>query len=218
MVTTVDARTGEPLPGATVSVGGATRSATTNGEGRVRISEIPPGTRTVEVFAPDYAPEFALVRLDAARPTRLSFALEEQTVISLPGIHVEAPRRPSVLETRGFNRRRDGGFGAFLTREEIERSRPFNLSSALRGVPGIVVIPGPFSDARVAMRRSMGTGRCPIQYFVDGMLVSGFNIDDVRPGDVEGIEIYRGASEIPPEFNRGSALCGVIVIWTRIDE
>jgi hypothetical protein len=37
------------------------------------------------------------------------------------------------------------------------------------------------------------------------------------PGDVAGIEICGGAAEIPAQFNRQTALCGVMVTWTRVD-
>lgn len=58
-------------------------------------------------------------------------------------------------------------------------------------------------------------GRCPIQYYVDGTFVALFNIDEILPGDVEGMEIYRGAATIPAEYNKGTAICGLILIWTR---
>jgi outer membrane receptor for ferrienterochelin and colicin len=66
------------------------------------------------------------------------------------------------------------------------------------------------------------------QIFVDGFLVnrrmvgvngnrpSDFRIDDVvSPASVEGIEVYRGLSTVPPEFLNPDAVCGVIAIWTR---
>jgi hypothetical protein len=34
---------------------------------------------------------------------------------------------------------------------------------------------------------------------------------------IGGIEVYRSAAEIPPQFNGSGAACGVIVIWTRHD-
>jgi hypothetical protein len=65
----------------------------------------------------------------------------------------------------------------------------------------------------------MGGGRdCPPQYWIDGVMVSGFNIDDMMPGDVEGIELYAGPSVVPPQFNnpRSSVNCGLVLIWTRV--
>jgi len=40
----------------------------------------------------------------------------------------------------------------------------------------------------------------------------------VSPGEVAAVEVYNGASQIPPEYNSssGNARCGVVLIWTRI--
>jgi len=39
--------------------------------------------------------------------------------------------------------------------------------------------------------------------------------ETVVPGDVEGIEIYLGPSEVPPIFGGIGSGCGVVVVWTR---
>lgn len=54
---------------------------------------------------------------------------------------------------------------------------------------------------------------------MDGMHVRSMNIDDIPPVDVEGIELYSGSAELPPEFNQlfgNTPVCGTVVIWTRI--
>jgi hypothetical protein len=38
-------------------------------------------------------------------------------------------------------------------------------------------------------------------------------LDRIKPSDIEMMEIFRGPSELPPEFNDGN--CGAIAIWTR---
>jgi len=67
-------------------------------------------------------------------------------------------------------------------------------------------------------RAQMGGRDCPPQYWVDGVKAFALNIDDIIPQDVEGIEIYEGASTVPPQFNtkEGTTICGVVLIWTRI--
>jgi outer membrane receptor for ferrienterochelin and colicin len=37
----------------------------------------------------------------------------------------------------------------------------------------------------------------------------------VSPDQVEAIEVYRGASEIPVQYNGSGAMCGAILIWTK---
>ena len=64
-----------------------------------------------------------------------------------------------------------------------------------------------------------GTGEgCGVLVYVDGRYVGdGLRIElDLVPVDqVEAIEVYTGASQIPTELNRTGSACGVIVIWTR---
>jgi hypothetical protein len=37
-----------------------------------------------------------------------------------------------------------------------------------------------------------------------------------NPLDLEGMEVYRSAAEIPPEYNATGSACGVILLWTRV--
>ena len=120
-----------------------------------------------------------------------------------------------------FYRRKDAGGGFFITRDDIEHRNPLELSDMLRTMPGAVLVPVSGS-ARAVLRfaRTSMVGRdCPPQYYVDGVMATGLNIDDLEPSDIEGIEVYSGASRIPPQFNNsriGTSICGVVVVWTRI--
>ena len=129
----------------------------------------------------------------------------------------EVSRRRQILSD--FFDRSARGFGHFITRDQIEKRNPMNLSDMLRMVPGARLIPnrmGGTSTLRFA-RATMGRD-CPPQYWVDGVKAFALNIDDIVPQDVEGIEIYAGASTVPPQFNtkEGTTICGVVLIWTRI--
>ncbi|MDB4907672.1 MAG: TonB family protein [Gemmatimonadetes bacterium] len=121
-----------------------------------------------------------------------------------------------------FNRRRSRATGWYFTRAEIERRHPTNLSDLLRTLPGVRVALGNDGKARLRMGRSITSSAnrvdCPVEYVVDGVRPALFNIDDMNPMDVEGIEIYNGAAALPPELtsHNGNSSCGVIVIWTRL--
>ncbi|HEX6747896.1 MAG TPA: carboxypeptidase regulatory-like domain-containing protein [Longimicrobium sp.] len=59
---------------------------------------------------------------------------------------------------------------------------------------------------------------CAVQLYVDGVFTptdAGRVGDAVNPADVEAVEIYRTAAELPTEYRRQGSGCGVIVIWTR---
>lgn len=127
-----------------------------------------------------------------------------------------------------FRERVRTGLGVYITSSDIARRRPMYITDMLRGVPGVTLsMSGSGGRPVVQMARSVGRS-CSTRIFVDGMLLNPtmmtptgpradvFRIDDiVSPGSVEGIEIYRGLSTIPPEFLTGDSQCGVIAIWTR---
>jgi len=66
----------------------------------------------------------------------------------------------------------------------------------------------------------MFADRCEPSVYIDGHYMSTLSSDDIdswiRPDEVAGIEVYRGAGT-PPEFSVGltQQYCGTIVIWTR---
>lgn len=211
---------GQPVMGAKVQIVGTGIMAVTDASGRLRLAGIPAGLQTVEVRRLGYQTRLSLVTLEPGGSAALSFALDVQP-IPVAAITVRAEQKAgfNYLESMGFNRRRRSGIGSFLTRADLVKHEMGYLSDALRSVAGVNLLPmGSGTGGAYAQMGRSGTGRiCPIQYFLDGVLVGpGFNIDDVAARDVEGLEVYKGASQIPPEFNRRTAGCGVIAVWTRV--
>jgi len=213
-VTVRSALSRKPLPGAQVIVQGIGMGGVTDPTGTVRLTHLPIGARTVEVRFLGYTTQRSTVVLQPDRVSALSFELQMQP-IQLAELRVKARR--SILQTNGFFERRGSGFGTFLTRSEIEQMRPRFLSDVLRRVAGVSLATSTYGGvSRASMRGTKVLGSCPIQYYVDGAMTSIYNPDEIRPEDVEGLEIYRGAATIPPAFNKGTAMCGVIVVWTRV--
>jgi len=120
---------------------------------------------------------------------------------------------------RDFWQRREQGNGHFITRADIEDRQPMNLSDMMRSIPGMQLISHRVgTEATLRFARNAGGHDCPPQYYIDGIMARGFNIDDMPPSDVEGIEIYPGVSTVPPQFKSvtGTSACGVVVIWSRV--
>lgn len=222
LVVSVTSRaSGQPLMGAKVQIVGTSVAAVTDASGQLRLAGLPVGVQTVEVRRLGYATRLALVTLEPGRAASVAFRLDVQA-IPVAEIVVRGEQRRAgynYLESMGFNRRRKTGGGAFLTRADLAKHDMGYLSDALRRVAGMSFLPmgSGVGGAYVQVARN-GNGRiCPIQYYLDGVLVGpGFNIDDIATRDVEGLEVYKGASQIPPEFNRRTAGCGVIAVWTRV--
>ncbi len=204
---------GVPLEGARVVIQGEGIGALTDGRGWARINGLPAGVRTVEVHYLGFAPEDAVVDLRADGTTTVHFHLGARPIALAP---LTVTARRSILYSRGFYRRKASGQGTYLTRAEIVEMRPRLMSDVLRRIAGISVSTSFGDRSNVSIRGAGTPSGCPIQYYIDGTMTGVFNIDDIPPQVVEGMEIYRGAATIPTEFNKGRATCGVVVIWTRM--
>ena len=136
---------------------------------------------------------------------------------------VEAERQQIILERAGFYRRERRMMGHFLDREEIEEYKAHDMSSLLLSVPGIILRPTRQGQLVPIFQRylypsTFGGGGCPPMYFLDGILMveGGMEINYlVHPDNIEAIEAYQSPGEVPAEYRRAGAGCGVILIWTR---
>jgi len=160
--------------------------------------------------------------------------LEVEVLISAGPIAVLLPK---VVVTgdiptpmlRGFQQRRADGFGNFLTRDEFEEWHPRAVTDVLRRMHSVKVRPNTASGRgrnrdyrRYIVESSRPTGglggACSMLFFVDGIYIgngSDTDIDLLLPvGDVDAIEVYSGAAQMPARFNRTGSACGVILFWT----
>lgn len=124
----------------------------------------------------------------------------------------------------GFDSRRAHATGgSFLDRAAIDKRGAVRMSELLRSLPGVALLPigGPLggNDYMVVMR-GIATVKgevCPVQYYLDGHpYQADDNVDRlITPKEVVAMEVYPGASQVPPQFKGPTSRCGVIVIWTR---
>jgi hypothetical protein len=214
--TVVSAQTGEPLLGVQVLIKGTRRWSITNQDGIFRVTGVKPGPQVIEFRHPNRAPVVYNLTLEPDKVTELAVKIDTRTV-ALPEVVIEGKEtQPAAKMQDFFSRKAAGHGGYFITRKEIEERQPRVLSDMMRRVPGLRV-DCDFGSCQVSTfteaRRIMGG--CPIQYFLDGVPFSG-DVDELTPDQVEGIEIYRGSSSVPPQFNTGSSMCGVIAVWSRV--
>jgi len=134
----------------------------------------------------------------------------------LEAVKISAEERRRRQRIEDFYWRRARGIGTYVTREEILARRASVPSDVLRTAKGIRVV-----------RTANGTGirfnsastirGCTPMMWIDGQRAPGMEIDEIPLNDIEGIELYNGASTTPAEFAQtNSTQCGTIVIWTRL--
>jgi hypothetical protein len=141
----------------------------------------------------------------------------------------------------GFERRaRRNSGGTYIRAEEIEKRKPVRTSDLFRSYPGVRIDDSSGVTQLVSLRgtrqtqeagRSVALGRdslrapssnarrCVLRLAMDGHLMpADFSVNDVRPEEVMGIEIYLGAATIPVEFSsvQQDSPCGLVMLWTKM--
>lgn len=149
------------------------------------------------------------------------FRLDPMPVV-LDSLRIVAQSKRYSLVMAGFYDRQQAGLGHFIGPEQImDRFEARYISDFFWGVPGIRLMPrdNMAGSGYVPMMRASATlrGMCLPDVYLDGIPQPGADELDnlIMPFDIEGIEVYRSASEVPPRYTTAAANCGVILLWTR---
>jgi Carboxypeptidase regulatory-like domain len=153
-------------------------------------------------------------------------ALEVQlkpTAITLPDVVVVGNDvQVRYPWTDAFLQRVRMGMGDFLTANRIKRIHSIDAMGLLRWLPGhsVWIQGSPASGYRFHILGETPGSDChgPL-FYVNGVFTSTSSAVDqlemTLPEDVLGVEVYRHAGEVPPEYNMTGSLCGVIAFWIR---
>ncbi len=209
----VTAEGNQPIAGVRISVLALRKSVGTDSLGRFAFNEIRPGSYRVEAALIGFTPLSAIVTVGAAERKDIEFRTDSAGQL-LPTLFVEGEPDPQTLrQMTTFERRMSVGHGRFITRDDILQRNPTKIMDMIRFLPGVR------SDCRTFVCRILLTrdrNDCPPAIFVDDQETSIQVLDITPPGDIQGIEIYRGPAETPPELNTDTARCGgAIALWTR---
>lgn len=104
--------------------------------------------------------------------------------------------------------------GVFITRADLEREHPTQLTDMLQRQPGVRITRGRPGAQSVRLR-----GReCRPLVWLDGtaMPAGDVDLDSFSPASLEGIELYLSSS--PPagfQAARGQSECGTVLLWSR---
>lgn len=235
----LDARSGEPVPQASVTAltveqrnGGRARTAA---DGTFTLQLRAAGTFMLRGERAGYQPSTTQAIPVAVREMVTVELRVSPQPMQIDPLRVTArvqPPHDRVLEMNGFYDREASGLGRFVRREDMDLHPEFNLAHTLARVPGVELdrdqrgreivtftrgrIVGTISRTQVGKRDD-----CFPLIYLDGTLMRYAPPNDVQlndiihPDQVEALEVYRSAAEIPPQYNGVNSACGVILIWTR---
>jgi hypothetical protein len=204
---------GAPIASADVGIASLHKLTRTDDHGRFAFEKIPVGAVELSVRRLGYEPR----KLQATVSNTLEFSFNV-TLVANPAVlgatDVSAKRRYQAIE--GFHQRRIQGIGVYVTRDDIV-ARNANLpTDVLRQAAGVQIVRTRTGQGLRFTSASGGRRDCPPTMWIDGQRAPGIEIDELPVDDIEGIELYRGASTTPPQFwHGGGPSCGTVVIWTR---
>lgn len=107
------------------------------------------------------------------------------------------------------------------------RAWAYTTRSIITGRCAFCGSPSPCDQVDPADCQAGARAHCYMDVYLDGALVYMhdapspqplFNVNSIPPEQVEGIELYSSASNIPTAYNRTGSGCGVMLIWTRISK
>ncbi|MDQ3996530.1 MAG: carboxypeptidase-like regulatory domain-containing protein [Gemmatimonadota bacterium] len=178
---------GVPIGNAGIRIPELERLERADRAGGFQVENLAPGTYVVIAEAPGFRARRATVTLAAGESRVQDFTLARGAqLLSTVNVRAKAPPRvsPKMVD---FERRRQRGYGRFITRAELERAPGRQLEHALRAVGAAArFVRSPdgqtwlISSRQVAAHHRLsnaGTGNslnttCPVQVVMDGMVIS----------------------------------------------
>ena len=207
----VDQGTGRPVFGARITLLGTSRATTSDSIGQFAFAALSSGLYVVQVSDIGYTKGIFQMEIGEGEALDRVFELTPRTY-GLEPMTVEAQRRAQGRRFAEFQQRMARGSGTFITKDQIDRRNPINLMDLFRTVRGVQA---ECTGIDCIVRFSGQPTSCQPHYFLDGLDSDAEIVRSLAPRDVEGVELYRGAAEVPAEFGGIEAACGVIAIWTK---
>ncbi|MHB1328717.1 MAG: carboxypeptidase-like regulatory domain-containing protein [Gemmatimonadales bacterium] len=198
----------QPLEGVRIRLMGTPLNAVSDSKGRFQFRDLDPGKYVIEAAAIGYTTMNSPLLLGERETLELEFHASSEAV-RLPDVTVEERAEHGP---RDWLRRKSEGRGRYITRKHLEERRITYLPDALRMVAGVrVECRGSVCRAQmIRSQRGCGPG-----YYIDGIPAHSSALWLTPVNEIEGIEVYSGPSETPPELETGNTSCGAIALWTR---
>jgi hypothetical protein len=193
----------------------AVQVVTTAPDGGFAIVAPAPGVYRIRAAVPGYRTgETPAIELKSGDQLGVMIHLVPDTAVQLSPVQVTSNSRKPNTRLGGFyDRMQRYKMGYFITRDQIDKRRPFRVSDLLATVPGLQLVPSRWGFGDVVTIRG-----CRPAVYLDGLRfpLRRESIDDiVNPNVLEGIEVYNNPATIPAEFSEPGNSCGAIILWTR---
>ena len=194
------------------ATGGEPHSVKADAHGHFSLDAIAAGIAQMTVRRMGYHPYSGTIRIGGENGVDSVHAVLYAASLALAGVEVRdmAPN-DSSWPAEFHARRRSSQFGHFLDRARLEATHASRPSDALRGVPGVTLLPSRRIGNLVRLRG------CRPTIWIDGTRAAGAELDElITVTDMEAVEVYSSIAGLPPRYLDRETLCGAVLVWTRI--
>jgi carboxypeptidase-like protein len=215
-----------PVAGAEIILRGTTQVVTTDSAGKYNLRDLPRGVITLITRAVGFAPDtFRAEVFDDESVSRDVILKPSVTTLGEVRVREAAPVPAKLIAFE--ERRKAVAGGHFLDSTVIvkwENRKAGDLLSTVAGVDiqrqqGAAYLTGSRATQSMRSGPSARPVPCFMDVYLDGTPVAltntMFDINSISLVHVAAIEVYSSAANIPPQYNRTSSGCGVVLLWTR---
>jgi len=195
-----DANTKETLIGATVSIQGTTKGASTDFDGNYRIEKVKAGTYNLVISYISYDNQIVRAEVAEGKETVINFELKSASV-DIDEVKVVAKRRDNTEVSMLSSLKTGSLIVSGITAQQIGKSQDKDAAEVIRRVPGITITDGRFVIVRGLIERYnsvMLNGATAPSFEADKRA---FSFDAIPSGMINNILIYKSpAPELPADF------------------
>jgi carboxypeptidase family protein len=215
-----------PVSGAEIILLGTNRTVSTDSAGRYSFRGVPGGVQLLITRAVGFAPDSFRAELFDDESVSRDVILKA-SVTTLGEVRV-SESAPVAAKLMAFDeRRRANAGGTFFDSTVIAKWEYRKAGDLLSTVSGVDVqrqrSAAYLTGSRATQSLRTGLGARPVPCFMDVYLDGAavalgntmFDINSIGLNHVAAIEVYSSAARIPPQYNRTSGGCGVVLLWTR---
>jgi len=203
-----DAKTAQPIAGASAVLVGTRWHATTGDDGRYRFEDVTAGSYTLTASRIGYAKQSQSVTVAAGQEVTVDVMLKaaptelDQVVVTGTVAPTERKAIPTPISV--------------ITADQIEQKGYQRVDQIFRGdIPGAVAWDvGVYTGSMVAIRGATSLGTNTVKTYIDGVeMADPFYIATIDPTSIERIEVLRGPQG--STLYGAQALAGVMQIFTK---
>jgi hypothetical protein len=205
-----------PLAGASIDVVGVDATSKTDGNGHFALSNVPTGSRTMEIRAVGFAPMFVPIAVLAKQNEELNITM---LATALPGVNVTGRQNVSLLQL-DFEQRKREGFGTYRDSTEIVKAT--SIRSIFQGIPSLVITGSNTNGFSLftpgqSLSSPNPAGGCPANVYIDGKPSDTGVLISLSKEQIAAMEVYIRQEFAPAKYLLLSNNCGVVLVWTKLE-